>query len=618
MNHPFPTRELREHPDLEQLRRQAKELLEAFRAGEADASAEVNAHFRGADRARFALHDAQLVLARSYGFDSWPKLKAYVNGVTVQRLAEAVRAGDLREVRAMLQARPELAAMDMAENNEHRALHYAVFARSPEMVRILMQHGANARQGIYPHRGATTPHTIAAERGYHEIVAIIEEEEARRRGTATPAPDELTKLIVDGDEGQALAMLEGDPALVGARNREGWSPLHVAAVTSRERLAEWLLAHGADVNARGPRGLTPLDRAAGAGSKGQPVAMLFCERGAEMTARGAVAMNDTEWLTARHAEGTLENPLHWPTDGLLTIAVRYDRPEILKLLIGFGYDPNERLRVEGLDEVVYSAGSPLWHCADGHCADAGKLAMATLLLERGADPNVHVYAWGPPVHRAFLRKDQAMIELLKRHGGVLPPVSIGLLREKEMAKQMLAGEAEGRLLPGGILEGRNVSEDLLRGAADSGDAEIVRMALPGVDWPPDDDRWYWILMQAVWAASPECLGLILGRCNPNLRHPRFGRTILHDVAGLGGGDQSPALAALLLDAGTKIDERDDVLRSTPLGWACRWGRLGLVKLLLERGANASDPDAEPWATPRAWAEKMGRESVIALLREWGQ
>ncbi len=42
--------------------------------------------------------------------------------------------------------------------------------------------------------------------------------------------------------------------------------------------------------------------------------------------------------------------------------------------------------------------------------------MALMLLERGADPNVHVYASGPSVHRAFHRKDWAMMELLKRYG----------------------------------------------------------------------------------------------------------------------------------------------------------------------------------------------------------
>ncbi len=611
MKHSTSARELRAHPDIEQLRRQAKELLEAFRAGEADASAEVNARFRNADRAKFALHDAQLALARSYGFDSWPKLKAYVDGVTVQHLAEAVQAGDAGPVRGMLQARPELANMDMAENNEHRPLHYAVFARSPGMVELLMQHGADARKGIYPHRRATTPHTIAVERGYAEIVAIIEEEEARRRGTATPAPDELVDSIVAGDESRALAMLESDCLLAGARNRDGWSALHIAAAMASDRLAAWLLVHGADVNARGPGGVTALDQAARAGSEGRPVAMLLRIHGAEMTSRGAVALGDADWLRSRHADGTLENPLDWRGGELLTLAVKHDRLEILKLLLDFGFDPNEPFRL-AVDDPCYSQGSPLWHCAD-----AGKIAMAEMLLERGADPNIHVYAGGPSVHRAFHRKDRAMMELLKRYGGVLPPVSIGLFQERELAKQMLADEAGGRLLPDGILEGRNVSEDLLRGAADSGDAEIVRMALPGVDWSREESRWFWILMQAVWAGSPECLSLILARCNPNLRHPRFGRTILHDVAGLGlknTPEQSTVLAAVLLDAGASVNERDDVLRSTPLGWACRWGRIEMAKLLLVRGADPVEADAEPWATPLAWAEKMRHREIIAVLR----
>jgi ankyrin repeat protein len=612
-NHGIPTRQLREHPDLEQLKTQAKELLKAFRAGQADASAEVTALCRGADREKFALHDAQLVLARSYGFDSWPKLKAYVDGVTVQSLVEAVRAGDIARVRAMLEVRPELASLDLAENNEHRALHYAVVARSPEMVKLLMEYGADARQGIYPHRSATSPHTVAVERGYADIVVIIEQEEARRGVTATPALDQLARLSAGGEEERALAMLEADPAL--ARGRDGAMLLHLFAGSANQRLTAWLLGHGTpgrdpDVNARGPRGFTALDHAARAGSKGEPVAKMLLAHGAEMTARGAVALGDSDWLRARYAEGVLENPPNWPDDGLLTIAVKNDRPEILKLLLDFGLDPNERLRVQGLDEVVYSAGSPLWYCAD-----AGKFEMAAMLVERGADPNIHVYAAGPPVHRAYLRKDQAMIELLKRYGGVLPPVSIGLFREKELAKQMLADEAAGRLLPDGILEGDNVSEDLLRGAADSGDADIVRMALPGVDWERDDDRWYWIVMQAVWAPSPECVALILARCNPNLRHPRFGRTFLHDVAGLKGGEQSPAVAGVLLDAGARIHERDDVLRSTPLGWACRWGKLELVKLLLDRGADPVETDAKPWARPLAWAEKMRHDEVVAALRE---
>jgi hypothetical protein len=58
LNESLPTRDFREHTDLNQLKRQAKELLDAFRGGEPSAAAEVNAHYRSADPGSFALHDA--------------------------------------------------------------------------------------------------------------------------------------------------------------------------------------------------------------------------------------------------------------------------------------------------------------------------------------------------------------------------------------------------------------------------------------------------------------------------------------------------------------------------------------------------------------------------------
>jgi ankyrin repeat protein len=72
---------------------------------------------------------------------------------------------------------------------------------------------------------------------------------------------------------------------------------------------------------------------------------------------------------------------------------------------------------------------------------------------------------------------------------------------------------------------------------------------------------------------------------------------------------------MLIDHGARLDLRDDMLKSTPLGWACRWGRKELVELLIARGAPVNEPDAEPWATPVAWAEKMGHSAVLEVLRE---
>jgi hypothetical protein len=67
-----PTRAMREDPDLDQLKRQAKELLNAYRAQQPEAAAEVNFYHRTATPDTFALHDAQFALARSAGMYRHP------------------------------------------------------------------------------------------------------------------------------------------------------------------------------------------------------------------------------------------------------------------------------------------------------------------------------------------------------------------------------------------------------------------------------------------------------------------------------------------------------------------------------------------------------------------
>jgi ankyrin repeat protein len=74
---------------------------------------------------------------------------------------------------------------------------------------------------------------------------------------------------------------------------------------------------------------------------------------------------------------------------------------------------------------------------------------------------------------------------------------------------------------------------------------------------------------------------------------------------------------MLTDSGARFDARDELLQSTPLGWACRWGRRELAELLIARGAAANEPDAEAWATPLAWAEKMGHSEMAGVLRGHG-
>jgi hypothetical protein len=73
----MPVISLPDEPSLEQLRNQAKDLRRAVLAGEPVALAEAAEHFPDAP-APFALHAAQLVVARRYGFPSWAGLKRRV------------------------------------------------------------------------------------------------------------------------------------------------------------------------------------------------------------------------------------------------------------------------------------------------------------------------------------------------------------------------------------------------------------------------------------------------------------------------------------------------------------------------------------------------------------
>ena len=71
-------RRLPERSSLEQLRKEAKDLLRAARAGDAGALARIASARRTNPGARVILAHAQLAIAREYGFPSWPRLARHV------------------------------------------------------------------------------------------------------------------------------------------------------------------------------------------------------------------------------------------------------------------------------------------------------------------------------------------------------------------------------------------------------------------------------------------------------------------------------------------------------------------------------------------------------------
>jgi ankyrin repeat protein len=624
---------MRETPDIDQLRRQARELLEAYRAQSPDAVLEVDTYHRTATLDTFALHDAQFVLARSYGFESWPKLKAAVEGVTTKRLHEAVKKSDLGAVRALLARRPEIVDLlpGGPSGSEIRALHIAVMARDVEMTRLLLEAGADTRGGIWPNREATSPRTIAEERSYDEIVALMaahEEKRGARSGNALgDGVRRLRDAMMTGGEEAVIAVFESQLALAGICPPDGVTMLHRAAGHGSLRVAKWLLDHGADVNKQSQpdfwrwKGRTPLEFAvwecaADSGrSASEAMTALLIEHGAELTPLAAGALGRWDYLASCPVD-SLQGK------GVLQAAVRGDRPDVLRRLLELGLDPNERMQLGQIEDQTFSSGGPLLEAVN-----TDRIDMARLLLAHGADPNASVFTAGSATAAAYSggsprrhAPDRAMIDLMVEHGGWIDAASVGYMRDVELSRRMLQGEVDPHL------ESGTVEEQILWSGASGRSAEIVRMALERIDWPRDDTRWFWMLWrplpghrdlnEAEQANSCATFRLILERCDPNIRAAESGQTMLHEVIARDHG-VGVALATILLDGGARTDIRDEFLKSTPLGWACRWGRVALVELLLARGADPIEAGAEPWATPLAWAERRHHAGITSILRQHG-
>ena len=637
-----PTRSLPARPSLEQLRKQAKGLLKAYCAGDAATVAEVQCFESQSDPARFALADAQRVLARAYGFASWTKLKEQVEGVTAAAFCEAVSAGNVATVRRLARARPELVRIEAA-GFTGLPLHIAVLNRDARMARVLMELGADARQGIWPHRDATTALIMARERRYDDVVAAIEEgEEARRRAASPPGAtidsktDRINRAILRDRCDEAIQLLESDLSLVGACNVEqpingidcrrlaqGTTPLHVAAWKHNPEMAGWLLDRGAAVDARDANGQTPLDYAAmiaGWSAHGRDFSFmensrldrsrfdetvrLLRARGAELTSYAAVALGDAEAVRRLHREGRLRNE-DWGRGGLLSIAVKVNRIEMVSLLLDLGLDPDEPTEEEA--DCGRIAGAPLWFASM-----CGRYDIAELLISRGADVNAVNNGNADALYCAERTGDEQMQALLLRHGARTTVERVAGRKDRETARAILEGRIPGTSLNVDEPTLTDLAEQMLW-AAGSCDAEIVRMCLPYVTRTPEDPWWNYVLMHAT---LPECFQLVLEHgVDPDVTGVG-GHTTLHHLATTTvSAEHRLTRAALLLDAGASLGKRDQLLKSTPLGWACRWGRIELVKLYLERGANPVEADAEPWAAPLAWATTAGHREIVDLLRQ---
>lgn len=231
---------LPQHPSLEHLKKQAKALLRDFELGKPQALERFRAFaMQENPSVHPQLSDAQLVVAREYGFTSWPKLKEHVDQLAEQELAPViamVKRAFQQDDAAALQQLIELHPALKARINDRIGAFGAPLVnnvRSRAMLDVLLAGGADINTKSDWWAGSFgLLHTLEPELAAYAIErgATVDTHAAARLGML----EKLKELV------------SADPAVVHAPGGDGQTPLHFA---STMEIAEYLLDQGAQIDA---------------------------------------------------------------------------------------------------------------------------------------------------------------------------------------------------------------------------------------------------------------------------------------------------------------------------------------------------------------------------------
>ncbi len=438
MSLPF-RRSLPERPDLEQQRKQAKELLQAFSAGEAEAQARVRAELP--DKQHITLADAQFVLAREYGFGNWAALKEHIDSrsedkaTPLERVHDAFRRHDAAAVRRLLLQHDELRARINDPVFSFNSPAIVAHADDLAMVEVLLELGADPNRrsewwagGFHALYGATeaTAERLIAAGGVLDACA------AAHLGRV----ELLARMIAD------------DPARVHERGGDGKTPLHFA---ESKEVVDLLLDAGADIDARDvDHRSTPaqwmLDRTHSAGRF--ELARYLVDRGASTDIFLAAALGLSERVRAmleanralldlRTGQGEYgEQPpssyhIYFWTIGSsrspLDVAAQFEQWDTLDAMLAFA-SPVHRLlyaarrgdRERALDVVQQHPGlvasmTALDHRALADAAWSGDARAVAVMVELGFDPRTPGHDSGTALHCAAWEGSPETVAALLRH-----------------------------------------------------------------------------------------------------------------------------------------------------------------------------------------------------------
>lgn len=439
MSSPFG-RSLPSPADLAQQKKLAKELLQSFASGDAEARTRVRSVLP--DKQKIVLADAQLVLAREYGFSNWAALKQHIESRVEdtrspeKRMHDAFSRHDANAVRALFEKHAVLRERINAPLFAFDSPAIVACANDPAMVDVLLAFGADPNRRSDWWAG-----------GFHALY-FATGAAADRLIAAGAIPDACAAAHLDRPDLLAR-MISEDPARVHERGGDGQTPLHFA--TSR-RVVDLLLDAGADLDARDVDHRSTaaewmLDSARGAGRF--DLARYLVERGASADIFLAAALGLTDKVRAmlqanpkllglRTGQGDYgEKPpssyhiYFWTIgDGRspLDVAEQFEQPDTVSAMLNFA-SPLQRLLLACRrgDEAdaramlrehpgMIESMTPGDHRAISEAAWNGDARAVALMSELGFDPRTPGLDGGTALHCAAWKgsADTAAVLLRRR------------------------------------------------------------------------------------------------------------------------------------------------------------------------------------------------------------
>ena len=361
-------------PNLDQLRHQARDLLRALHAGEAEAIAAMREHHpESVEPGAARLHHAQLVLARCYGASSWTRL------AHAAQLAEAIWRDDAALVRTLVSNNPTLLhepVLIRADSNWGPPMSYAANLGRDGLIRLL--HGLGARD--FEHAAGR-----AALQGQTGTVHLIYQLAGRPPIHPSSLAGPAYTLSVEGTA--ALLALGARPQGTDGVDRSTME--HLLGTDSRNpaakhRILELYVEHGFE----------PPDTPVMALHRGRIdllEAHLARDPGLLTCTFDIAEVFPLAPACAREPYTAQGTPVHGTT--LLHIAAYFDELDMAAWLLERGMDPDVRAAVDqggfggytALFSTVVSQRNFWVNYGKGQPDEA---RFTRLLLDRGADPNV--------------------------------------------------------------------------------------------------------------------------------------------------------------------------------------------------------------------------------------